>query len=84
MPDKPISSQANDASNRRRRTLHNVIEFPEASGAAAWDAGLMIVFELDRRFAIDWNVTELNQKPAEVIPILKKRHGKSRVRPHQV
>jgi hypothetical protein len=41
----------------------------------------MIIFELDdRRFAIDWNVTELNQKPADVIPIRKKRQGKSRSR----
>jgi hypothetical protein len=44
----------------------------------------MIVFELDRRFAIDWNKTELNQKPPEVISILKKRQGKGRPRPRQV
>ena len=75
MPNKPTSSRSTDAINRRRRTLHNVIEFPEASGA--WDAGLMIVFELDARFAIDPNVPEMNQKPAEVISILKKRRGKA-------
>ena len=38
---------------------------------------MTIVFELDRWFAIDAVVTELNQKPAEVIPILKKRQQRS-------
>jgi hypothetical protein len=38
---------------------------------------MMIVFELDRRFAIDVVVTELSPKPAEVIPILTKRQRKS-------
>ena len=33
---------------------------------------MMIVFELDRRFAIDMVVTELSPKPADVIPILTK------------
>ena len=42
----------------------------------------MIIFELDdRRFAIDWNVTELNQKPADVIPIRKKAPGEKQVTP---
>jgi hypothetical protein len=84
MPDKPTSSRSTSASNRRRGTLHNVIEFPKPSGSETWDAGLMIIFELDkRRFAIDWNVTELSQKPADVIPILKKRQGKSTSRPRR-
>jgi hypothetical protein len=79
MPNKPNSSRSTGASNRPRRILPKVTEFP--SGAQTWDAGPMIIFELDdRRFAIDWNVTELNQKPADVIPIRKKRQGKSRSR----
>jgi hypothetical protein len=79
--DKPISSRSTSAGNRRRGTLHKVTEFPKPSGAEAWDAGTTITFELDeRRFAIGWNVTELNQKPAEVVPIRKKRDWKSRLR----
>jgi hypothetical protein len=38
---------------------------------------MMIIFELDRRFAIDLVVTELNQKPGDVIPIRRKRKGKA-------
>ena len=76
MPDNPTSSQSNNASNRRR-TRNNVTEFPNPARSTDWDAGMMIVFELDRWFAIDAVVTELNQKPAEVIPILKKRQGKN-------
>ena len=37
-----------------------------------------IVFEVGPdRFAIDYAITELNQKPAQVIPILKKAIAKS-------
>ena len=32
------------------------------------------------RFAIDWTTTELNHKPADVVPIKKKRHGNKRPR----
>ena len=81
MPDKPTSSRTTDASNRRSATLHKVLEFPKPSCSTDWDTDMMIVFELDRRFAIDVVVTELNQKPADVIPIRTKRQGRSRPRP---
>jgi hypothetical protein len=74
MPDKPISSSATDASRRRRGTLCQIREFPKAADSEARQAGLTIIFELDyRRFAIDWNVTGLSQKPGELIPIRRKR-----------
>jgi hypothetical protein len=73
MAHKPISSHSTDASNRRRGTSRQIIEFPKASGSEVRQAGLTIIFELDeRRFAIDWNITELNQKPGELIRILTK------------
>jgi hypothetical protein len=78
MPDK-ISSRSSATSNRRRRTLHKVTEFPKPSGSEARDAGPTIIFEFEqRRFASDWNVAELNHKPAEVVPILKQRQRKER------
>ena len=41
----------------------------------------MILFSiLDRRFAIQWTVTELSAKPAEVIPMQKLRRRKKRPR----
>jgi hypothetical protein len=74
MPDKPISSPSTDTSNRRRGTMCHIIEFPKASASEAREAGLTIIFELDdRRLAIDWHITELNQKPGELIPIRRKR-----------
>jgi hypothetical protein len=74
MPNKPNFSSSTDTSDRRRRTLYNVTEFPKASGAETWDAGLTIIFQLDdQRFEVGWNVTELNHKPAEVVPISKQR-----------
>jgi hypothetical protein len=77
MPDKPISSPSTDASSGRRGTMCHIIEFPKASASEARGAGLTIIFELDdRRFAIDWNITELNQKPGELIPIRRKRPWK--------
>jgi hypothetical protein len=79
MPDNPISSHSNNVSNRRRRTLNNVIEFPNPFGSA-WGAGPTIIFEVDRRFAIDLVVTELYHKPAEVVPISKQRQRKGRSR----
>jgi hypothetical protein len=73
MPHKPISSPATDASNRRRGTLCQIIEFPKPFGSEVRQTGLTIIFELDeRRFATDWNMTELNQKPGELIPMLRK------------
>jgi hypothetical protein len=72
MPNKPTSPRSTGDSRRRRGKL--ITEFPKASGAEAGDAGLTIIFELDeRRFAAGWNITELSQKPAEVIPIRQKR-----------
>ena len=77
MSDKPTSSRSIDASNRRRKTLGKVVEFPKASVSEAGDTGLMIIFELDeRRFVVDWNVTEFSLKPAEVIPIRRSAKGK--------
>jgi hypothetical protein len=74
MPHKPISSPSIDAGNRRCGTSCQIIEFPKASGSEARQAGLTIIFELDeRRFATDWNITELNQKLGELIPMLRKR-----------
>jgi hypothetical protein len=73
MPDKPISSPATDAS-RRRGTTCQIIEFPKAATSRARQAGLTIIFELDqRRFAIDWNITGINQKSGDLILILRKR-----------
>jgi hypothetical protein len=74
MPDKPISSSATDASRRRRGTLCQIREFPKAADSEARQAGLTIIFELDqRRFAIDWNITGINQKSGDLILILRKR-----------
>jgi hypothetical protein len=76
MPDKPIFSPSTHARNRRCRTLCPVIEFPKASDLEIRQAGLTIIFELDhRRFAIGWNLVELNQKPEELIPILSMRQS---------
>jgi hypothetical protein len=73
MPHKPISSPSTDVSNRRRGTLCQIAEFPKPSGSEVRQAGLAIIFELDGpRFAIDWSITELNQKPGELIPMLRK------------
>jgi hypothetical protein len=73
MPNKPTSSRSPGASRRRRGKLPKITEFPKATGDETRDAGPTIVFELDeRRFAAGWNITELSQKPAEVIPIRKK------------
>jgi hypothetical protein len=73
MPRKSISSPSTDASNRRRGTSCHVIEFPKPSGSEVRQTGLTIIFELDeRRFAIDWNITELNQKPGELVPMVRK------------
>jgi hypothetical protein len=74
MPNKPTSSRSHGASRQRRGKLFKLTEFPKVSGAEARDAGPTVIFELDeRRFAVGWNITELSQKPAEVISIRKKR-----------
>jgi hypothetical protein len=45
----------------------------------------MILFSLgDRRFAIQWTVTELNAKPAEVIAMRQQRRRKKRPRSTQI
>ena len=73
MTNKPTSSRSTGASRRRRGKLPKITEFPKVSGAETHDAGPTVIFELDeRRFAAGWNITELSQKPAEVIPIRKK------------
>jgi hypothetical protein len=73
MPPKTISFPSNDASNRRRGMLCQIIEFPKPFVAEVRQRGLTIIFELDeRRFATGWDMTELNQKPGELIPILRK------------
>jgi hypothetical protein len=84
MPDKTTSSRSTDANNRRRRKPHKILEFPKPSRSTDWDTGMMIVFELDRRFAIDMVVTELSPKPADVIPILTKSQRKRPLRPTKV
>jgi hypothetical protein len=81
MPDKPTSSRSTDVRNQRRRRPHKILEFPKPSRSTDWDTDMMIVFELDRRFAIDVVVTELSPKPADVIPILTKRQPKKPSRP---
>ena len=74
MPNKPTSSRSIRASGRRRGKLPKITEFPKASGDGAHEAGPTIIFELDEgRFAVGWNITELSQRPAEVIPIRQKR-----------
>ena len=73
MPRKPISSPSTDAANRRRGSCQ-IIEFPKPPGSEARQAGLTITFELDeRQFETDWNRAEVNQKPGELIPMLRKR-----------
>jgi len=50
-----------------------IIEFKKASASQARQEGLTIIYELDeRRFAIDWNISELNHKPGELISIRRK------------
>jgi hypothetical protein len=45
----------------------------------------MILFSLaDRRFAIQWSVTEVSAKPAEVISMQKQRQRKKRPRSIQI
>jgi hypothetical protein len=45
----------------------------------------MILFTLgDRRFAIQWTVTELKAKPAEVISMQKQRQRKKKPRATQI
>ena len=45
----------------------------------------MILFSmLDRRFAIQWTVTELRSKPAEVISMQKQRRRNKRPRSTQI
>jgi hypothetical protein len=72
MPRKRTYARA--AAERRPKTLRNIIEFPKASPSEDREAGLTIIFELDDRpYPVAWNVTELNQKPGDLISILRKR-----------
>ena len=62
---------------------NKVMRFPQPRhGATEVPSGdSMILFSLgDRRFAIQWTVTELSAKPAEVISMQKQRRRKER--PH--
>jgi hypothetical protein len=62
------------------RMTNKVREFPQPTigHAAAPTDEPMILFSLgDRRFAVQWIVTELCADPAEVIPIHKKRQRKN-------
>ncbi len=63
------------------RMKNKVMRFPQprhgATEVPSDDA--MILFSLgDRRFAIQWIVTELSAKPAEVISMQKQRRRKKR------
>jgi hypothetical protein len=72
MPRKRTYPRA--ASERRPKTMRNIIEFPKASPSEAREAGLTVTFELDyRQFAIGSNITELNQNTGELIPMPRKR-----------
>jgi hypothetical protein len=62
---------------------NKVREFPQPSNGHAQvpTDKPMILFSLgDRRFAVQWIITELCAQPAQVIPIHKKRQGKNRQR----
>jgi hypothetical protein len=52
---------------------NKVTQFPQPSGRAEVpiDEKVIIYTFGDRRFAVQWIVTEVNPQPAEVIPIQK-------------
>ena len=69
------------------RMKNKVTRFPQprhtATEVPTYDP--MILFSmLDRRFAIQWTVTELRSKPAEVISMQKQRRRKKRPRATQI
>jgi hypothetical protein len=58
-----------------------VMRFPRQVATEVPSDDSMILFSLgDRRFAIQWIVTELGAKPAEVISIQHQRRRKKRPR----
>jgi hypothetical protein len=62
---------------------NKVTRFPQPRQGAAEvpsDDQMILFSMLDRRFAIQWTVTELSAKPAEVIPMQKRRRRKKRPR----
>ena len=60
-----------------------VRQFPQrANGSAAPNEEPMILFTLgDRRFTVQWIITEMRAEPAEVILLQRKRRGTGGVRP---
>jgi hypothetical protein len=66
---------------------NKVTRFPQPRHAATEvpSDDAMILFTLgNQRFAIQWTVTELRSKPAEVISMLKQRRRKKRPRTTQI
>jgi hypothetical protein len=66
---------------------NKVMRFPQSRHGATEVPGgdSMILFSLGgRRFAIQWIVTELSAKPAEVISMQKGRRRKNRPRSTQI
>jgi hypothetical protein len=62
---------------------NNVVRFPQPHQSATEvpsDDSMMLFSLGDRRFAIQWIVTELRAKPAEVIPMQKQRRRNKRPR----
>ena len=69
------------------RMKSKVTQFPQPRHAATEvpSDDSMILFSLgERRFAIQWIVTEVNGKPAEVISMQKQRRRKKRPRATQI
>jgi hypothetical protein len=67
----------------RIRMKDKVRQFPQrANGSAASNKEPMILFTLgDRRFTVQWIITEVRAEPAELILLQKKRRGTGRARP---
>ena len=66
---------------------NKITQFPQprhtATEVPTYDP--MILFSLgDQRFAIQWTVTEVNGKPAEVISMHKQRRRKKKPRATQI
>jgi hypothetical protein len=57
---------------------NNVTQFPQPPGPAEIPVDKpIVIFSLgDQRFALQWTVTQVNRKPAEVIPIQERRPRK--------
>jgi hypothetical protein len=69
------------------RMKNKVTRFPQPRHAATEvpSDDPMILFSLgDQRFAIQWTVTEVSAKPAEVISMQKQRRRKKRPRATQI